>query len=159
MAQMAIDTAMVAGRSGKQFLRLSLDYSLDLPRRTLSLLRQEAQRRRYAMVATAWLAHVLHSLCCPYYMGRRMGCGCVDIECPCSRRNRYFWSYVGTHGMTECTKRRYATEASAHRKLTELRRRRRSQRAGKVEDHAFHCPHCRAWHLSSDPLDKRLLTR
>src|SRR6185312_15427114 len=65
----------------------------------------------------------------------------------------------GNLGMTECIKRRYATEASAHRKLTELRRRRRSQRAVKVEDHAFHCPHCLAWHLSSDPLDKRLLTR
>lgn len=159
VASVATSSTMVTERRGNKLLRLPHDDPLDLSVRALPLLWREAQRRRYAVVAAAWLAHVLGSRWLPYHMGRRVGYGCVDIGRTCSWRLRYFWSCVGTHGMTECTKRRYATEASAHRKLTELRRRRRSQRAVKVEDHAFHCPHCRAWHLSSDPLDKRLLTR
>lgn len=48
-----------------------------------------------------------------------------------------------------CTKRRYGSERSAKQKLRELRKARRRRHAIKVEDHAYHCQHCGAWHLTS----------
>lgn len=48
-----------------------------------------------------------------------------------------------------CTKRRYGSERSAKQKLRELRKARRRRHSIKVEDHAYHCQHCGAWHLTS----------
>lgn len=52
-----------------------------------------------------------------------------------------------------CTKRRYGSERSARQKLRELRKSRRRRHAVKVEDHAYFCDRCRAWHLTSQPRD------
>ena len=56
------------------------------------------------------------------------------------------WSVVS---YAACIKRRYGSERSARKKLRELRKRRHQQHAMKVEDHAYHCDLCGAWHLTS----------
>lgn len=53
-----------------------------------------------------------------------------------------------------CDKRAYQSEHSARRKLRKLRHRRRIQHSHHVETRAYHCPHCRAWHLTSEPLEE-----
>ena len=58
-----------------------------------------------------------------------------------------------------CTKRRYGSERSAKQKLRELRKSRRRRHAVKVEDHAYHCQHFGAWHLTSQPRDYTLRER
>jgi hypothetical protein len=58
-----------------------------------------------------------------------------------------------------CTKRRYGSERSAKKKLRELQKRRVRRHATKVEDHAYHCPKCGAWHLPSQPREGRSLER
>lgn len=50
-----------------------------------------------------------------------------------------------------CIKRKYGSEKSARRKLRELRKRRSANRHEKIEDHAYQCQWCLAWHLTSQP--------
>lgn len=58
-----------------------------------------------------------------------------------------------------CSKRRYGSERSARQKLRELRKSRRLRHSQKVEDHAYHCPKCGAWHLTSQPREVHSLER
>ncbi len=53
----------------------------------------------------------------------------------------------------DCKKHRYANEQSARQKLGELRKKRRHHRNARTEDRPYHCPYCRAWHLTSQPFE------
>lgn len=55
-----------------------------------------------------------------------------------------------------CVKRKYGSEQAAKRKLRELRKRRSANRHEKIEDHAYHCHFCRAWHLTSQKVETHL---
>ena len=48
-----------------------------------------------------------------------------------------------------CLKRKYGSEKSAHRKLRELRKKRRMHHAEKVETRVYQCKFCFSWHLTS----------
>ena len=54
-----------------------------------------------------------------------------------------------------CTKRRYASERSARRKLRELKRirARHHQLNEKCERRVYQCRDCRSWHLTSLPYE------
>lgn len=59
--------------------------------------------------------------------------------------------------MSICTKKAWASEASAKRKLTEIRKRRdRHRGAMRVEVRHYRCPDCSAWHLTSHVADYTL---
>ena len=52
--------------------------------------------------------------------------------------------------MAVCIKKAWATERSARRNLTEIRRKRdRSRHGAKVEVRTYRCPACSAWHVTS----------
>jgi hypothetical protein len=55
-----------------------------------------------------------------------------------------------------CLKRKYGSEQSARKKLRELRKKRRMHRAEKVENHAYRCLFCHAWHLTSQAVETHL---
>ncbi|NII54384.1 putative RNA-binding Zn-ribbon protein involved in translation (DUF1610 family) [Lutibacter sp. SG786] len=50
-----------------------------------------------------------------------------------------------------CQKIGYRSKAVAKRKLRRLKSLRRKQFAMKTEDHAYHCPNCGRFHLTSQP--------
>lgn len=50
-----------------------------------------------------------------------------------------------------CQKIGYRSKALARRKLRRLKSLRRKQHSVKTEDHAYHCPNCGRFHLTSQP--------
>lgn len=52
-----------------------------------------------------------------------------------------------------CQKRKYGSEKSAHRKLRELRKKRRMHHGEKVEVRPYQCVYCHCWHLTSQPYE------
>lgn len=50
-----------------------------------------------------------------------------------------------------CQKIGYRSKAVAKRKLSRLKLIRRKKFAMKTEDHAYHCPNCGRFHLTSQP--------
>jgi hypothetical protein len=51
----------------------------------------------------------------------------------------------------DCTKKAYGSEQAARRAMSEMRGRRNRRDRRPVPTRAYHCQHCRNWHMTSEP--------